>query len=71
MVDVDAKDAHAGDGLAAWEKLEFDNGPADTRSHLTGTNGLHFQFKWNENRPVGCPVDVVPKGIELRAKVAM
>ena len=68
MVDADAKDAHAGDGLAAWGKLEIDNGPAGTRTHLTGTKGLHFQFKWNDNRFIGCPVNVMPKGIEIKGE---
>ena len=60
MLDVDAKGAHAGDGMAAWEKLELDHGPAGTRTHLTGTNGLHLQYSWNENRFVGCPVKTKP-----------
>ena len=68
MLDVDAKGAHAGDGLAAWEKLEMDHGPARTRTHLTGTNGLHLQYKWNEHRPVGCPVKTVPEGMEVKGE---
>ena len=68
MVDADAKDAHAGDGLAAWEKLQMDHGPAVTRAHLTGTSGLHFQYLWNKDRFIGCPVNVVPKGIEIKGE---
>ena len=55
----------------AWEKLELDHGPAGTRTHLTGTKGLHLQYRWNENRFVGCPVKTVPEGMRSRAKAAM
>ena len=69
MVDADAKGAHAGDGLGAWESLEVQHGGSGgTRTHLTGTRGLHFQYLWNENRFIGCPVKVMPKGIEIKGE---
>jgi putative DNA primase/helicase len=54
-LDVDAKEAHAGDGIGAWLKLEMENSPAPTRTHVTGTEGNHHVFAWDANRPVGCP----------------
>jgi hypothetical protein len=65
-LDVDAPMAHSGNGLSAWGELEARNGSAGTRTHLTGSNGLHLLYSWNSNRPVGCPTSTVPKGMEVK-----
>jgi hypothetical protein len=65
-LDVDSPESHAGDGIAAWDKLECEHGIASTRTHLTGTNGFHRLYLWNNTRPVGCPVSTVPGGMEVK-----
>ena len=68
-LDVDAPGYHAGDGLAAWRKLEHDNSSSHlTRSHLTGTKGLHLFYRWDISRPVGCPTTTVPEGMEVKGE---
>jgi len=67
-LDVDAKEAHSGDGLGAWEKLEREHSPYETRIHITGTGGLHRIHRWNDDRPIGCPVKSVPQGMEVKGE---
>ena len=67
-VDVDHKDAHAGDGIEAWYRLEVQHGSAGTRSHLTGTNGLHHFYLWNSNNPIGCSKGKLPPGMEVKGE---
>jgi hypothetical protein len=69
ITDVDAPKVHGGDGLAEWALLEAQYGPAPTRVHLTGTGGNHRVYQWDPVRPVGCPVKVLPEGMEVKAKV--
>jgi Bifunctional DNA primase/polymerase, N-terminal/Family of unknown function (DUF5906) len=66
--DVDSKEGHGEDGLGAWERLQIQHGAVDTRAHKTGTNGLHFIFKWDNDRHVGCPTSSVPPGIEIKGE---
>ena len=57
-VDADSKEKKGDvDGVEAWFNLvaDHDPGSAVTRAHKTGTNGLHFLYSWDGNRPVGCP----------------
>jgi hypothetical protein len=68
FLDADSKEGHGEDGLGAWWDLEAQHSSAQTRAHLTGSKGLHFIFQWNTNRFVGCPVSVVPKGIEIKGE---
>jgi hypothetical protein len=68
-IDVDAAGAHAGDGVSAWQNLEYQHGESVyTRSHVTGTNGIHLFFRWDDHRPVGCPTSTVPKGMEVKGE---
>jgi putative DNA primase/helicase len=64
--DVDAPKFHGGDGLAEWEELEAQYGTASTRVHLTGTGGNHRMYQWDPARHVGCPVKVLPEGMEVK-----
>jgi hypothetical protein len=64
--DVDAPKFHGGDGLAEWEGLETQYGPAQTRIHLTGTGGNHRMYQWDPAKYVGCPVKVLPVGMEVK-----
>jgi hypothetical protein len=66
--DVDAKDAHKGNGIAAWERLEVQYGPAGTRTHLTGTEGLHLLYLWDDNRFIDKRKGKLPEGIEVRGE---
>jgi hypothetical protein len=66
--DVDAKEAHAADGLSAWTRLEIDHDDATTRTHRTGTGGTHRLYRWDAGRPVGCPVSTVPAGMEVKGE---
>jgi hypothetical protein len=68
FLDVDSKEAHDDDGLANWWELESQNGSAVTRSHKTGTNGLHFIYRWDPDRPIGCPTSTVPPGMEVKGE---
>jgi hypothetical protein len=64
-LDVDSKEHGGPDGMEAWYKLEVTNQPTiDTRSHKTGTNGVHYIFLENPNRPMGCKKGNLPKGID-------
>jgi hypothetical protein len=65
-VDVDAPKFHGGDGLAEWEGLEAQYSAAPTRTHLTGTGGNHRMYQWDPARYVGCPVKVLPEGMEVK-----
>ena len=67
-LDVDNKDAHGGDGLDAWKNLEIRFGAASTRSHWTGTNGLHNLYLWDSDHPIGCTLGKLPKGMETKGE---
>ena len=55
-VDADSKEKKGDvDGVKAWDNLQFEHGDAVTRAHKTGTDGLHFLYLWDNDRPVGCP----------------
>jgi Bifunctional DNA primase/polymerase, N-terminal len=67
-IDVDASPPHAHDGVAAWQALEGKHGATPTRIHLTSTGGLHLLFLWPQERPVGCAVKGLPKGVECKGE---
>jgi hypothetical protein len=57
-VDADSKEKKGGvDGVGAWFDLVANHDPSSavTRAHKTGTDGLHFLYLWDNDRPVGCP----------------
>jgi Bifunctional DNA primase/polymerase, N-terminal len=61
-VDADSKEKKGDvDGVENWTKLQVENGDANTRTHLTGTNGLHFLYPWDDDRPVGCSNGNLPR----------
>jgi Bifunctional DNA primase/polymerase, N-terminal/AAA domain len=67
FLDADSKEGHDDDGLAAWDELNRLNSPSsDTRSHKTGTNGLHDIFKWNPERPVQC--SKIAPGLDVKGE---
>jgi hypothetical protein len=66
--DIDSKEAHGEDGIENWEQLQYQHGDVDTRAHKTGTNGIHNIFKWNAERPIGCPTSTVPPGMEIKGE---
>ena len=39
-----------------------------TRIHRTASGGLHLLFRWPPERPVGCRVKGLPKGIEVKGE---
>jgi hypothetical protein len=67
-VDVDAAGVHAGNGLDSWTRLEIEHDEAVTRTHRTGTGGVHRIYLWNPDRPVGCPVECLPQGMEVKGE---
>jgi hypothetical protein len=54
FVDVDSMEGKGVDGLGHWNELTYYDSTR-TRAHITGTKGLHFIYKWNADRFVGCP----------------
>jgi hypothetical protein len=67
-IDVDASPPHAHDGVAAWQALEAKHGVTPTRIHMTSSGGLHLLFRWPPERPVGCTVNGLPKGVECKGE---
>jgi Bifunctional DNA primase/polymerase, N-terminal len=67
-IDVDASPPHADDGVAAWRALEGKHSALLTRTHRTASGGLHLLFRWPPERPVGCRVKGLPKGIEVKGE---
>jgi hypothetical protein len=68
-LDVDSKEGHCEDGLGAWNQLQLQHrDDTDGRVHKTGTDGLHFFYSWDNNRPVGCPTSSVPPGMEVKGE---
>ncbi len=67
-IDVDASPPHAHDGVAAWQALEAKHGVTPTRVHMTSSGGLHLLFRWPPERPVGCTVKGLPKGVECKGE---
>jgi hypothetical protein len=69
-IDVDASPPHAHDGVAAWRALTAGSGapPTPTRIHLTASGGQHFIYRWRTDRPIGCPVNGLPQGIECKGE---
>ena len=67
-IDVDASPPHAHDGIAAWRALEAKHGVTPTRIHSTASGGLHLLFCWPPERPVGCTVKGLPKGVECKGE---
>jgi hypothetical protein len=67
-IDVDASPPHAHDGVSAWQALEAKHGVTPTRVHMTSSGGLHLLFRWPPERPVGCTVKGLPKGVECKGK---
>jgi hypothetical protein len=68
VVDVDTAEAHGNDGLDAWTKLEIEHDEAATRTHQTGTGGIHQIYLWNPDRPIGCPTGKLPQGMEVKGE---
>jgi hypothetical protein len=67
-IDIDASPPHAHDGVAAWRSLEDAHGALLTRTHRTASGGLHLLFRWPPERPVGCRVKGLPRGIEVKGE---
>jgi hypothetical protein len=67
-IDVDASPPHAHDGVAAWQALEANHGATPTRIHRTASGGLHLIFRWPPERPVGCALKGLPKGVECKGE---
>jgi hypothetical protein len=67
-IDVDASPPHAHDGIAAWRALEAKHGVTPTRIHVTASGGLHLVFVWPLERPIGCPIKGLPKGVECKGE---
>jgi hypothetical protein len=65
-IDVDASPPHTHDGVGAWRALEAKHGVTPTRIHMTPSGGLHLIFRLPPDRPIGCPVKGLPKGIECK-----
>jgi hypothetical protein len=57
-LDVDSK-AEEVDGRETWSNLEIEHGVVDTRSHLTGTEGYHLLFLWDQ--PIGNSNGLIPR----------
>jgi hypothetical protein len=68
FLDVDSKEGHDEDGLGNWWDLEAQHSSAQTRAHLTGTNGLHFIYQWNADRPIKGGKGVLPPGMEVQGE---
>ncbi|MFS8114774.1 bifunctional DNA primase/polymerase [Rhizobium jaguaris] len=69
VVDADSMEGHGVDGLGNWWELAGSyNDPGKTRAHKTGSEGLHFLYKWDDQQPVGCPTSTVPPGIEIKGE---
>jgi hypothetical protein len=54
FVDADSKEHGGADGLDAWFNHIDKDSTAVTRAHKTGTDGLHFIFREDPHRPMGC-----------------
>jgi hypothetical protein len=65
-IDVDASPTHAHDGVCAWRALEAKHGVTPTRLHMTPSGGLHLIFRLPPERPIGCPLKGLPRGIECK-----
>ncbi len=68
FLDINSKKGHGEDGLGAWEALQAEHDSVYTRSHLTGTEGLHNIFKWDPDHPVGCSTGRLPKGVDVKGE---
>jgi hypothetical protein len=51
------------DGRKIWQDLQVEHDIVNTRTHLTGTEGHHLLWLWNDNFPVRCGNGKLPKGI--------
>jgi hypothetical protein len=67
-IDVDASPPHAHDGVGAWRALEARHGVTQTRVHMTPSGGLHLIFRLPPERPIGCPLKGLPKGIDVKGE---
>jgi hypothetical protein len=66
FLDVDSKEHGGADGMEVWFDQIDRDGTAVTRSHQTGTEGLHFIFREDPNRPMRCQKGKLPPGIDVK-----
>jgi hypothetical protein len=67
-LDVDSKEHGGADGIDTWFNHIDRDGTAVTRSHQTGTEGLHFIFLEDPNRPMGCSKGKLPNDGSISVK---
>ena len=67
-VDVDTKQDHDADGIAAWQMLLAENGEINTRTHVTASDGLHVLLIYPADQHIGCGRGSIPKGIEIKGR---
>jgi hypothetical protein len=68
VIDPDAPGPKHGDadGVLAWDELTKTRPVPQTRRHDTANHGLHFLFRFDPARPVGCSTGSLPEGIHVR-----